>query len=181
MLYRLHNLSLIPSCHTGIVHVLLAADSKQCHTSWVVTFCDNFKHNIVLSKKITHISTKHSQSRLICSQNKSTQQLCCCCCLVAKSCPTLYDPMDSSAPGSSIHGILQTRILEWVYHFLFQGIFLTQGLNPHLLCVLHWQVGSSPLASPGKPKALYSSSIFFFFFLSYFRDHSHLLLIFSIW
>ena len=32
---------------------------------------------------------------------------------------------------------------------LFQGIFLTQGLNPHLLPLLHWQVGSLPLAPPG--------------------------------
>ena len=39
---------------------------------------------------------------------------CCCCCLVAKSCPTLCDPVDHSPPGSSIHGILQARILEWV-------------------------------------------------------------------
>ena len=29
-------------------------------------------------------------------------------------CPTLYDLVDCSPPGSSIHGILQTRILEWV-------------------------------------------------------------------
>ena len=29
-------------------------------------------------------------------------------------CPTLWDPMDCSLPGSSIHGILQARILEWV-------------------------------------------------------------------
>ena len=36
-------------------------------------------------------------------------------------------------------------------HFLRQGIFLTQGLNPHLLSLLHWQVGSLPLAPPGKP------------------------------
>ena len=34
--------------------------------------------------------------------------------LVTKSCPTLCDPMDSSLPGSSAHGILQARILEWV-------------------------------------------------------------------
>ena len=34
--------------------------------------------------------------------------------LVAKSCPTLCEPMDSSLPGSSVHGILQARILEWV-------------------------------------------------------------------
>ena len=34
--------------------------------------------------------------------------------LVAQLCLTLFDPMDHSLPGSSIHGILQTRILEWV-------------------------------------------------------------------
>ena len=36
-------------------------------------------------------------------------------------------------------------------HFLLQGIFLTQGWNLHLLCLLHWQAGSLPLAPPGKP------------------------------
>ena len=33
---------------------------------------------------------------------------------VAQSCPTLCNPVDCSLPGSSIHGILQARILEWV-------------------------------------------------------------------
>ena len=40
-----------------------------------------------------------------------------CCavlCLVSQSCLTLRDPMDCSPPGSSVHGILQGRILEWV-------------------------------------------------------------------
>ena len=32
---------------------------------------------------------------------------------VAQSCPTLSDPMDCSPPGSSIHGTLQARVLEW--------------------------------------------------------------------
>ena len=32
---------------------------------------------------------------------------------VAQSCPTLSDPMDCSPPGSSVHGILQARTLEW--------------------------------------------------------------------
>ena len=36
-------------------------------------------------------------------------------------------------------------------HALFQGISLTQGSNPHHLCLLHWQAGSVPLAPPGKP------------------------------
>ena len=34
--------------------------------------------------------------------------------LVTQSCPTLCEPMDCSPPGSSVHEILQTRILEWV-------------------------------------------------------------------
>ena len=29
-------------------------------------------------------------------------------------CPTLHDPLDCSPPGSSIHGIFQARVLEWV-------------------------------------------------------------------
>ena len=37
-----------------------------------------------------------------------------CVCLVAQLCPTLCDPMDCSPPCSSVHGILQARILEWV-------------------------------------------------------------------
>ena len=33
---------------------------------------------------------------------------------VAQSCPTLRDPVDCSLPGSSVHGIFQARVLEWV-------------------------------------------------------------------
>ena len=49
-----------------------------------------------------------------------------------QSCPTLCNHMDHSLPGSSVHGMLQARILEC--HALLQGIFLTQGSNlglPH--------------------------------------------------
>ena len=38
-------------------------------------------------------------------------------------------------------------------HVLLQGIFPTQGWNPHLFCLLHWWVDSLPLALPGKPKS----------------------------
>ena len=33
---------------------------------------------------------------------------------VAQSCPPLRDPMDCSPPGSSVHGVFQARVLEWV-------------------------------------------------------------------
>ena len=40
---------------------------------------------------------------------------------------------------------------------LLQGIFPSQGLNPYLLCLLHWQAGSLSLAPPGKPSINVSS------------------------
>ena len=40
--------------------------------------------------------------------------VCVCVCVHAQWCQTLSDPMDCSLPGSSVHGILQARILEWV-------------------------------------------------------------------
>ena len=36
------------------------------------------------------------------------------CCLIAQWCPTFCDPMDCIPPGSSVHGISQARVLEWV-------------------------------------------------------------------
>ena len=71
-----------------------------------------------------------------------------------QSYPTLRNPMHCSLPGSSVHGILQTRTLQTRVGccVLLQGISLNQGLNPRLLCLLHWQEGSLPLVPLGKPK-----------------------------
>ena len=46
-------------------------------------------------------------------------------------------------------------------HALLQGIFLTQGSNPCLLCLLRWQAGSLPLVPPGKPYVSGYTSAFF--------------------
>ena len=46
-----------------------------------------------------------------------------------QSCPILCNPLDCSLPGSSGHGILQARILEWVAILFSRGIFSAQGLN----------------------------------------------------
>ena len=45
---------------------------------------------------------------------KGDGETCCCCSIVAKLCPTLCNPVDYSPPDSSVHGISQARILEWV-------------------------------------------------------------------
>ena len=59
--------------------------------------------------------------------------------------------MICSLPGSSVHGILQARILEWVAIFLLQGIFTSQGLNLGLLYFLHWQADFLLAEPSGKP------------------------------
>ena len=46
---------------------------------------------------------------------------------VSQSCPTLCDPMDCSLPGSSIHGIFQTTVLEWVALSFVRGSSQPRG------------------------------------------------------
>ena len=78
--------------------------------------------------------------------------------LVAQLCPTLCNPMDCSLPGSSVHGILQARTVEWVAMPSSRGssIFLTYlGIKgsfwPRDPGSLALQADSLPSEPPGKP------------------------------
>ena len=64
-------------------------------------------------------------------------------------CPTLCNPMDCSLPGSSVHGTLQARILEWVAIPSSRGSSQPSGLAS-ISWVSCWQTSSLPLAPPGK-------------------------------
>ena len=64
--------------------------------------------------------------------------------LVTQSCPILCNPMDCSPPGSTVHGILQARILERVAIIFSRGS--SQPRSPAL------QVDSSPAEPQGEPK-----------------------------
>ena len=68
--------------------------------------------------------------------------------LVAQSCLTLCDPMDYSPPGSSVHGILQARILEWVAISISRGSSRPRDLTLSLA----FQADSLPSELSGKPK-----------------------------
>ena len=95
---------------------------------------------------------------------------------VTQSCPTLSDPMDYSLPGSSVHGIFQARVLEWVaiafshqdsMSMLFPGQEYWSGLpfpsarnipdpgkeptSPAWEAFPAWLVDSLPLSHLGKP------------------------------
>ena len=67
------------------------------------------------------------------------------CVLVTQLYPTLGDPMNCSPPGSSVHGVLQVRILEWITIFFSRGS-PGPGIEP----------GSPPLQAdslPSEPSA----------------------------
>ena len=55
-------------------------------------------------------------------------------------------------PGSSVHGDSPGKNSGVGCHALLQGIFPTQGWNPHLRGLLHWQEGSLPLVPVGSPQ-----------------------------
>ena len=67
--------------------------------------------------------------------------------LVTQSCPTLGDPVNYRPPGSSVHGILQARILEWVA-FPFPGNPPDPGIKPRSAAL---QADSLPSEPPGQP------------------------------
>ena len=85
------------------------------------------------------------------SNDEKQKRLCALAWVHAESCPTLWS-----------RGLWSARLLcQWDSlaentgvgcHFLFVGIFPTQGSNPRLLCLLHWQVGSLLLCYLGSPK-----------------------------
>ena len=60
-----------------------------------------------------------------------------CCCLVTNSCLTLCNPMNCSPPGSSVYGISQVRILEWVAISFSRGSSWPRDWT-HMSCIGRW-------------------------------------------
>ena len=70
--------------------------------------------------------------------------------LVGQLCLTLCELMDCSPPGSSVYGILQARILEWVAMLFFRDL-PKSGIEPRSPAL---QADSLPSEPPGKPNTL---------------------------
>ena len=78
-------------------------------------------------------------------------------------CLTLGDSMDCNLPGSSVHGILQARRLEWVA-MPSSRWFSQPRSNSHFLCLLHWQEGSLLLVPPRKSHHIVTLWLFLYSF-----------------
>ena len=70
--------------------------------------------------------------KTVVSYIKSDELMCVCVCLVTQSCPALCNPMHWSLPGYSVHGDSSGQNIGVGCHYILQGIFPTQGLNPGL-------------------------------------------------
>ena len=80
-------------------------------------------------------------------------------CSVAQSCLTVCNPIDCSPPGSSVHGILQARKVEWVPMPSSRGSSQPRG-RTLVSCLWHWQVDSLSLCHLGGPILLTYESVF---------------------
>ena len=89
----------------------------------------------------------------------------------AQPCPTLCHPADCSLPGSSVHGILQARILQWVPMSSSRGSSQPRD-RTRVSCLLHWQTGSLPLVPPRKPQT-FTSLIYLNGKLIHTHTHTH--------
>ena len=65
-----------------------------------------------------------------------------------QTCPTVCDPMDCSPPASSVHGILQARILEWVVMPFSRG---SSQLRDQVHNPMQWKHSLNPLNEQGSP------------------------------
>ena len=104
---------------------------------------------------------QHNCNQLYSNKNQLKKEKCmrwCCCFNVAKSCLTLWDPMDYSPPGSSVHGISQARILRVSCHSFSMGSSCARGSNLCLLWLLHCQADSLPSPWGGMVSSVQSLS-----------------------
>ena len=107
---------------------------KGGYIGWIIKKAREFQRNIYFcfidyAKAFDFVKVKESESEVV--------QLC----------PTICDPMDCSLSGSSIHGIFQARVLEWIAIAFSRGSSLPRDrtLPPAL------QADALPSEPPGKP------------------------------
>ena len=81
-------------------------------------------------------------------------------CSDSQLCLTLCNPMDCSLPGSSVHGILQVRILELVAIAFSRGSSRPRD-RIHISYLLHWQLDSLSLVPPGKPTKVLRNNLLY--------------------
>ena len=115
-------LKVLTSLELSLLSIYLLSVLFSTDVCWMnrrTTYCSMVFQS---QKDVRFINVTESQKP---SHTHKTCVTHCCAvlCLAAQSCPTLCNPMDYSPPVSSVHGILQARILEWVAVLFSRGSF----------------------------------------------------------
>ena len=118
--------------------------------SWKLLYLNLYKHCNIYSYIVPYIFNYSTISSVLAMYHITISDMSVAACSVTQSCQTLCDSTRCSPPGS-----LSMRFSWQEYwsglSFPTQGIFLTQGSNLHLLCLLQWQAGYLPLSHLGSP------------------------------
>ena len=124
-------------------------------------------YRLSLSRMDLIIFTKHYIFVFI---SKWCVCVCVCVCLTTQSCPTHCEPMDCSPPGSSVHGIFQAKLLEWVAIPVSQDL-PNPGFEPRCPTV---QVDSLPSETPRKPSKWHTNkNLRFYWWFTQVLDNIH--------
>ena len=144
--------------HVHIVHMCVHTGMLACvcrnWPSWVETACGHLCAGVTVHHRCVFGSGYpglHPKDRPHCS--------------VTQSCPTLYNPIECSPPDSSVNGISQARILEWVAISFSWGSSQPRNWT-HISCIVrwilyHWATWEAPnlKASKDSPKSCLTLSI----------------------
>ena len=144
------------SGHGGLSLIKLSPDTPDCHCWHVGCHVLKLVRRLLwgtlwqYDQQVVRPEGKSGDGQKVDPVARADSPGCCAwhmLCLVAHSCLTLCDLVNSSPPGSSVYGDSPGTNTRVGCYALLQGIFPTQGLSLHLFGLLHWQVGSSPLTT----------------------------------
>ena len=115
--------------------------------AWPICNCSVSTNSLAKNDLLQVLKMQHL--RIIITGVPTSILICAVLCLLSQSCPTLCNPMNCSPPGSSVHGILQARILEWVA-MSSPGDLPNPGKEPRSpsLQAVHYRLSHQGLLSP---------------------------------
>ena len=119
------------SCHLDKIWSILSNWKKRMVTPWCLSHGYHFLFKTPVISDLLSQSQEHGKSYSwawspTCMHATSLQ-----------SCLTLYDPMEWGLPGSSVHGILQARVLEWVATSSSRGSSWPRD-RTYISCIVRW-------------------------------------------
>ena len=117
---------------------------SECGEKVAFIPCHGSANNLIPSQSGTHRNLQKEESQFLCVHAQSLQL-----------CPTLCSPMDCSPPGSSVHGISQARILEWVA----MPSSRDPRIEPKSPAYPALQADSLPLSHRGSPKSVLKGTL----------------------